>query len=161
MLFETLLCQSAHLLLNVRGHPWVNPVLCILLTLLELVDKVILQLTLRLRVVDLAGDERVRDCSCSEKLEDSIRKITSQLDGIKLVFGTYFLQASGLEMLPSIISVLPCSFSIALISVVIFLISNWCIVVVRIIYCPLFLSRSSASESEVSPLRRRMVVFRF
>ena len=167
MLFEALFCEPTYLLLNVRGHPGVNPVLRILLAPLQPIHEVLLHTFRWLLTVNLANDEWVRDRSCSEKCEYStasqhravsyLKQTTRRMERDESS-GTYFLQASGLLMLPSIISALPCSFSMALISFVIFFTSNCCTVPYVLIICVPFLSRPEASsaDSRVVSLRRRV-----
>ena len=59
MLLEAFLGEPADLRLNIGWHPRVNPVLLVLLTFLQLCDQVTLNSARRLRVVDLARDERI------------------------------------------------------------------------------------------------------
>ena len=59
MLLEAFFGEPADLTLNIERHPRVNPVLLILLALFQLRDELVLHSACGLRVVDLAGDERI------------------------------------------------------------------------------------------------------
>ena len=69
MLLEAFFGEPADLTLNIERHPRVNPILLILLALFQLRDELVLHSACGLRVVDLAGDERIWDRSGGEKLK--------------------------------------------------------------------------------------------
>ena len=71
MLLETFLCETTDILLDVLGHPWVDPIIRVFLTLFELGDEFGLRPARRLRIVDLASDEGIRYSSRRKEVINS------------------------------------------------------------------------------------------
>ena len=71
MLLETFLCKTADILLDVLGHPRVDPIIRVLLTLFELGDEFGLRPTRRLWIIDLASDEGIRYSSRRKEVINS------------------------------------------------------------------------------------------
>ena len=71
MLLETFLCKTADILLDVLGHPRVDPIIRVLLTLFELGDEFGLRPARRLWIVDLASNEGIRYSSRRKEVINS------------------------------------------------------------------------------------------